>query len=624
KRVLQESSTKLHPYLPKTVRSLGISINNYSEVVELIWIKALESKTTVENTPEELAPHVAPDIVVPFLDQAPILLGKDDPKHKDNDVILETDTILKESEHGDAMKQQKSTDSRTTSQYENLGFVNAAAKKVVDPKATQTSKKRGWKPNILNKPEEGYDHAWVSGERRSKSHILLKGCGKDTKKRSSCSLKCAISKGLYGEEKTPIMTCIKRHQKEKNEKSISARDAPRAITKKKVSQPTSVASEEFIVVEALKEKHEKNDKKNIPARYRDKKTEALGFVFSITKESNFAKTSKDQRERKNSPSQKKALEEALGSVTIKQSNFPKSSKEKHKRKNPPSQEEDFADKVVREHDNELVSCRVRTLGIIDNASNPIHEIAPGPSDLSDMRLAPYKENNKILNVENDVPLLAPSTKSKKNACNKTKLYSGKATDDPMTPKMTMQHNSTHFGVHQNKGIEVEGSESGVDKNPRSLTITIKVSPEDGDVSNELVDMCGYKVKMSSAPILATIFTKYGDIIVNCQFKSLVVRASLLDVISDVIRRLKTGDVSISSIKAMRYVVSVDAKLDVAWLQQYLDEISEEEDMEKKSSSLMVLRETTKIVSKAAKKDLVERNKDILATEKRLKKAKRRL
>uniref|UniRef100_M1BFC2 AF-4 domain containing protein n=1 Tax=Solanum tuberosum TaxID=4113 RepID=M1BFC2_SOLTU len=67
------------------------------------------------------------------------------------------------------------------------------------------------------------------------------------------------------------MTCIKRHQKEKNDKSISARDAPRAITKKKVSQPTSVASEEFAVVEALEEKHENNDKENIPARYRDKR-----------------------------------------------------------------------------------------------------------------------------------------------------------------------------------------------------------------------------------------------------------------------------------------------------------------------------------------------------------------
>uniref|UniRef100_M1BFC3 Uncharacterized protein n=1 Tax=Solanum tuberosum TaxID=4113 RepID=M1BFC3_SOLTU len=135
----------------------------------------------------------------------------------------------------------------------------------------------------------------------------------------------------------------------------------------------------------------------------------------------------------------------------------------------------------------------------------------------------------------------------------------------MTPKVTMQHNSTPFGVHQNKGIEVEGSESGVDENPRSLTTTIKVSPEDGDVSSELVEVRGYKVKVSIAPILAAIFAKYGDITVNCQCKSLAARASLLDVISDVVRRLKTGDVSISSIKAMRYVVfdDVDAKLDVA-------------------------------------------------------------
>ncbi|WMV30612.1 hypothetical protein MTR67_023997 [Solanum verrucosum] len=351
KRVLQESSVKLHPYLPKTVRSLSISINNYSEVVELIWIEALESKTTVENTPEELAPHIAPDIVVPFLDQAPILLGKDDPKHKDNDVILETDTILKESEHRDAMKQQKSTDSRTTSQYEN---VNAAAKKVVDPEATQTSKKRGWKPNFLNKPEEGYDHAWDQRERKNSPS---------------------------------------------QEKSLGFV----SNTKERTSPKTS------------KEQHKK---KNLPSQEK-----ALGFV-SNAKERTSPKTSKEQRKRKNLSSQ----EEALGSVSIiKQSNFPKSSKEKHKRKNPPSQEEDFADKVVREHGKELVGCRVRVWWpldqmfyeglvtdfdhsekkhtviygdgdqemlnftkerweLVDNASNPIHEIAPGPSDLSDMCL----------------------------------------------------------------------------------------------------------------------------------------------------------------------------------------------------------------------------------------------
>ncbi|KAK4370038.1 hypothetical protein RND71_009513 [Anisodus tanguticus] len=55
-------------------------------------------------------------------------------------------------------------------------------------------------------------------------------------------------------------------------------------------------------------------------------------------------------------------------------------------------------------------------------------------------------------------------------------------------------------------------------------------------------------------------------------------------------RLKTRDFNSSSIKDMKSVVSgvVDANLDVTWLQQYLDEIFEEEDMEEKSSYLMLM------------------------------------
>lgn len=78
----------------------------------------------------------------------------------------------------------------------------------------------------------------------------MKGPGKDTKERSSSSPKCAISNGLYfssGENNTPIMTSIKRCQNKKNDKigqtdgvqvsSISARNPPEVVTKKKVSQP---------------------------------------------------------------------------------------------------------------------------------------------------------------------------------------------------------------------------------------------------------------------------------------------------------------------------------------------------------------------------------------------------
>ncbi|XP_059288630.1 uncharacterized protein LOC132041982 [Lycium ferocissimum] len=124
------------------------------------------------------------------------------------------------------------------------------------------------------------------------------------------------------------------------------------------------------------------------------------------------------------------------------------------------------------------------------------------------------------------------------------------------------------------------------------------------------------------PFLPTMVTLQS----NYRYKSPIVRASLLDVVSDVVRQLKTSDVNSSSIEAMKFVVSevANAKLDVTWLQLYLDEIFEEEDMEEKYSYLMAFRETTMLVSKEAKKDLVERNSDVLAKEKRLKKDKRRL
>ncbi|KAJ8562368.1 hypothetical protein K7X08_011659 [Anisodus acutangulus] len=580
----------------------------------------------------------------------PTELWEDDPKHKVDDVFLETDTILKESEHGDAMKQQRSTDSRTTSPPENLGFINAAEKEL-DPEAPQVSKKRHWKPNFLNKPDEGYDHAWLSGERTSKGRILLKACWKYTKKRSSCSPKCAISTGLNSssaEEKTPIMTSITRRQKEKNDKigqndgaqfsSISARDSSGGITKKNVSQPTLVSSEEIAVLEALQEKHEKDDKKNLPAIYRDKRRrssveesgpEALGSVFSITKERNFANTYKEQCKRKNSPSQKEALgsvsntkesnflntyeeqqkrksspsqKEALDPVPItKQSNFPETSKKQRKRKNYLSQE-----KVIYEDgDQEMLNLTKERWELVEHDYASVH----------------------ALNVDDDVPVLTPGTESKKIVCSEEKLSKGKATDDPTPPStMTMQQNLTPKEVHQNKRTNVEASESGLEGNPMSWTTPIEVSPEDGDVCSEMVHVRGYKVKVSSAPIVDAIFAKYGDITVNCHFKSPTVRASLLDVVCDVVRRLKTSDFNSSSIKEMKSVVSdvVNAKLDVSWLKQYLDEIFKEEDMEEKFSYLMALSETTKLVSKATKKDFVEWNREILAAEKQLKKAERRM
>ena len=119
----------------------------------------------------------------------------------------------------------------------------------------------------------------------------------------------------------------------------------------------------------------------------------------------------------------------------------------------------------------------------------------------------------------------------------------------------MQHNLTPKGVHENKGVRV--------------------------------DVHGYKVKVRSDLILTSISAKYGDVAVNCHYKSLSFRASLFDIVCNVVWRLKTGDVGSTSINDMRIFVSAEAKvkLDVTWQQQYLNDISEEGDMEKKLSDL---------------------------------------
>ncbi|MCE2055536.1 hypothetical protein HAX54_042840 [Datura stramonium] len=264
-KVLQESAVKLHPYLPEAVRSLGISINSYSEVVELIWTEALKgesdqcvngaSKSQVEKGPEQPC-HEETSKCLPDTDckvaasngtvvnpVRPVII----PRHQSIMTLKSSLTMLLMM----AKLVHPFLDPSANDGYGELA--PHAAPERVAPYLDQP-------PNVLGKDDpknkdddrKDKDDAWISGERRSKGRILLKDRGEDTKKRSSSSTKCAISSGLYlssGEEKAPIMTSIKRRQMEKNDQ-------------------TCQNDEEFA---ALEEKHEKDNKKIVPARYRDKR-----------------------------------------------------------------------------------------------------------------------------------------------------------------------------------------------------------------------------------------------------------------------------------------------------------------------------------------------------------------
>ncbi|PHT47588.1 hypothetical protein CQW23_11796 [Capsicum baccatum] len=135
--------------------------------------------------------------------------------------------------------------------------------------------------------------------------------------------------------------------------------------------------------------------------------------------------------------------------------------------------------------------------------------------------------------------------------------------------------------------QVESRRNSRVSTPETLPQTINPPrPPQGkstdDVCSERVDVHGYRVLACSAPILDAIFAKYGDIAENCHNKSPYTRGFLLDVVCDAVRELKTGAVRSSSVKAMKDIASVakDANVDVTWLQQYLNEISEDEEMER--------------------------------------------
>nr|GEU66548.1 phospholipase-like protein [Tanacetum cinerariifolium] len=69
---------------------------------------------------------------------------------------------------------------------------------------------------------------------------------------------------------------------------------------------------------------------------------------------------------------------------------------------------------------------------------------------------------------------------------------------------------------------------------------------------------GYKVKKSVAPILKAIIKKHGDIASDCVFKTPSVRASILEVICEVVSRIQTNDVAdtISEMEEMQCQVKI--------------------------------------------------------------------
>lgn len=132
-----------------------------------------------------------------------------------------------------------------------------------------------------------------------------------------------------------------------------------------------------------------------------------------------------------------------------------------------------------------------------------------------------------------------------------------------------------------------------------------------EASSIPVDVGGYRVKAANAPILTSILAKYGDIAAHCMFTSAAVRASMLEVICDIVKRLQSNiaEDNILQLEAMETEVrdAEAAKIEVSWLQQCMKEFREAQ-VGRCPTQLREMKAKLMLVSKAAQRDLAAAQK----------------
>ncbi|MFS7911830.1 putative sister chromatid cohesion protein Pds5 [Helianthus anomalus] len=99
-------------------------------------------------------------------------------------------------------------------------------------------------------------------------------------------------------------------------------------------------------------------------------------------------------------------------------------------------------------------------------------------------------------------------------------------------------------------------------------------------ATDTVRVHGYNVKQSVAPILEAIINKHGDIAAKCVFKAASVRASLLELVCDIVKQLepKIDGVIDKMEEIENQVSSVEkANINVSWLQAHLEAINKTND-----------------------------------------------
>lgn len=99
------------------------------------------------------------------------------------------------------------------------------------------------------------------------------------------------------------------------------------------------------------------------------------------------------------------------------------------------------------------------------------------------------------------------------------------------------------------------------------------------VSESRVPVGKYHVKESFAPILRSIFEKYGDIGASCHLESVVMRSYYVECVCFVVQELQSTSIMLLTKSKVKELLSIlkdveSAQLRVAWLRNIVDDIAE--------------------------------------------------
>jgi len=174
--------------------------------------------------------------------------------------------------------------------------------------------------------------------------------------------------------------------------------------------------------------------------------------------------------------------------------------------------------------------------------------------------------------------------------------------------------ATHHGFERNShatsSLNLTGMADLIDDND-----TFEVDSKECD---DRVSVNGYRVKPQNAEVLRAIFSRYGDIGVNCALESIAARSFFMELVCETIQELMTIDLTkitknkIQSLKACLGDVEKE-QIEVWWLKARLDDILEAKEaipLLKPSSNLRQQRVERETKIQTLREQLAVYGKDI--------------